>query len=487
MFESAELGAAVSKSEYKRRVEPLRTRLLAAQRALAGTGMRFIVVVGGVEGSGKTELARRLSGWLDPRGLAIEAFWDPTDEEERRPEYWRFWNALPPAGRGAVFVASWYTRPIVERALKELGSGGFDQALDRINAFETMLVGENTVLVKLWLHLTKKEQNRRLEELESDPETAWRVTKRDWRFARKYDRFREISERALARTGTAAAPWTVVEATDRRHRDLAGGDALLAALEAGLARAKAPPPKTAPDRSKPPRPSVLTKLDLTLKLKDEDELERQIVRVGKLARRLGDEDRSLVVVLEGVDAAGKGGAVRRLLDAVDVRAARVHAVAAPTDEESARPYLWRFWRGVPRLGRVAIFDRSWYGRVLVERVEGFCAPEDWKRAYAELAAFEEELAEAGAILCKFWLQISREEQLRRFKSRVATPFKQHKITPDDWRNRAKWAAYEAAAVEMLERTSIPEVPWTLVEAEDKDWARAKVLRTVADRLEAELG
>ena len=205
-----------------------------------------------------------------------------------------------------------------------------------------------------------------------------------------------------------------------------------------------------------------------------------------LSRRLRKEGRSLICAFEGVDAAGKGGAIRRLLGAIDVRNARSMAVAAPTDEERAQPYLWRFWRQLPRLGKTTIYDRTWYGRVLVERVEGFCAKEDWTRAYAEIAAFEEELAQSGVIVCKFWLQISPEEQLRRFKDRVKTPFKQYKITEDDWRNRGKWDAYQAAAIDMIEKTSTPDAPWTLIEAEDKRWARLRVMKTVADRLEQAL-
>ena len=216
-------------------------------------------------------------------------------------------------------------------------------------------------------------------------------------------------------------------------------------------------------------------------------LDKQQARIANLTLRLREERRALICAFEGVDAAGKGGSIRRLLSSIDARNARVMSVAAPTDEERAHPYLWRFWRNLPRLGHATIYDRTWYGRVLVERVEGFCAPEDWKRAYGEIAAFEEELSESGVILCKFWLQISPEEQLRRFKSRVKTPFKQYKLTEEDWRNRGKWDAYQAAALEMIERTGTPESPWTLVEAEDKHWARVKVLRTVADRLEEELG
>ncbi|MFA6028287.1 MAG: polyphosphate:AMP phosphotransferase [Elusimicrobiota bacterium] len=489
MFESAEIGRSVGKKDYARRIEALRTRLLKAQHALAGTRLRLVLVVGGVEGAGKTELARRFLEWLDPRGLRVEAYGDPSDEENERPEYWRYWRTLPASGQGAILVGSWYTRPIVERVFKKTGSGGFDGALDRAMAFEAMLLREDTVLVKLWLHLSKKEQRRRFKELEESPETSWRVTKQDWAFSKKYDRFREVCERALAKTGTPEAPWTVVEATDRRYRDLASCEAVLAALEAGLKRAGAPAPKTAPEKGKPPKVSVLSRLDLSLKAKDgyEGKLLKQQGRIARLARRLREERRSLICAFEGVDAAGKGGAIRRLLGAVDVRNARVMPVAAPSDEERAHPYLWRFWRELPRFGHATIYDRTWYGRVLVERVEGFCPAEAWKRAYGEIAAFESELSDAGAILCKFWLQISPEEQLRRFQDRVKTPFKQYKITEDDWRNREKWAAYQAAVVEMIEKTSQPCAPWTLVEAEDKRWARLKVLKTVADRLEEELG
>ncbi len=489
MFESAEVGRSVDKKEYEKRVVALRPRILKAQQALAATHLRLVVLVGGVEGGGKTEVARRFLDWMDPRGLSVEAYGDPSDEEDERPEYWRYWRTLPAAGRGAVLVGSWYTRPIVDRTFKKIGSAEFDRELDRAIAFEAMLAREGTVVVKLWLHLSKKEQKRRFKELESDKDTAWRVTKQDWAFSKKYGKFRETCERALSKTSAPGAPWTVIEASDRRYRDLAAGEAVLAALEAGLERAAEPRPKGVPDRSRPPKVNVLSRLDLGEKLDDEDgdKFEKQQTRVALLSRRLRKEGRSLICAFEGVDAAGKGGAIRRLLGAIDVRNARVMAVAAPTDEERAHPYLWRFWRNLPRVGHATIYDRTWYGRVLVERVEGFCAEEDWKRAYGEISAFEEELTESGVIVCKFWLQITPEEQLKRFKARVVTPFKQYKITPDDWRNRKKWDAYQAAAVDMIEKTSAPDAPWTLVEAQDKHWARWKVLKSVADRLEEELG
>ena len=382
--------------------------ILKAQQALVGTSLRLVVIVGGVEGGGKTEVARRFLDWMDPRGLRVEAYGDPSDEENERPEYWRYWRTLPPTGHGAILVGSWYTRPIVLRTFKEIGSGGFDQALDRIAAFEAMLIREKTVLVKLWLHLSKKDQRRRFNELKSDRDTAWRVTKQDWEFSKKYDRFRDTCERALTRTNLGESAWTVIEAVDHRYRDLAAGEAVASAIEAALTRVSAPSRQVRCGPREAPKISILSRLDLTKRLKSDHakKFEKQQTRVALLSRRLRKEGRSLICAFEGVDAAGKGGAIRRLLGAIDVRNARSMAVAAPTDEERAQPYLWRFWRQLPRLGKTTIYDRTWYGRVLVERVEGFCAKEDWTRAYAEIAAFEEELAQSGVIVCKFWLQIS---------------------------------------------------------------------------------
>ncbi len=222
------------------------------------------------------------------------------------------------------------------------------------------------------------------------------------------------------------------------------------------------------------------------KKKYEKRLPRLQGRLHALVERLPQAKKSVVLVFEGPDAAGKGGTIRRLTGAMEAGAWEVAAVAAPTDEERGHPYLWRFWRNLPRMGRVTIYDRSWYGRVLVERIEGFAPPSEWQRAYAELNAFEEQLAEQGNIIVKFWLAISQDEQLRRFKDRQVTPYKQYKITEEDWRNRAKWDAYEQAACEMFEKTGTAEAPWVIVEANDKLHARLKVLKAVNEALEKAL-
>jgi polyphosphate:AMP phosphotransferase len=491
VFEAAEVGNAVDKKTYNREVPKLREALLEAQRALAAAPLSVVVIISGVEGAGKSETVNKLFEWLDARGIRTHAMWDPSDEDRERPPLWRFWRVMPPRGRIAILFGSWYTAPIIDREFGRIDDARLDQGLDRIVDLERMLTAEGTLVLKFWLHASKAQQRARFEALEADPKTRWRVTKMDWKFFKRYDSFRAVSEHALRRTSTGDAPWHIVEGHDARYRYLTVGRTLLEQLRARLAEVAAKPKaRAAIVLPEPPAANVLSGLDLARALDEkayEKKIEKHERRVNVLTRRLREARRSAMIVFEGADAAGKGGAIRRLIACMDARLYQVHSVAAPTDEERAHPYLWRFWRNLPRLGYVSIHDRSWYGRVLVERLEGFCAPEEWQRAYGEINAFEEQLVEAGTIVVKFWLQISPEEQLRRFKSRQLTPYKQYKITEEDWRNRKKWKAYQAAACDMIERTSTEIAPWTLVEADDKNWARAKVVKTVAARLEEELG
>ncbi len=490
MFETAEIGNKLSKEDFKKEEPELRTALLEVQRRLAKSNLSVVVVMGGVEGAGKAEATNLLLGWMDARGIEVHALWDPTDEERQRPPMWRFWRVLPPKGRIAVFLGSWYTNPIIERVFSRSSGAEFERAMDRILEFERMLSQEDTVVVKLWMHLSKDLQKKRLEELEADPRQRWRVTKLDWQFYRKVDRFRKFSEQALRRTSTAEAPWHIVEAEDRRYRNATFARTLVQSITERLSALEARPgaPRT-PDRPAPNPVNVLTRLDLKNRMPEKEydrELLRWTARINLLSRRLHEENRSMILVFEGPDAAGKGGAIRRLTSAIDARNYQVISVAAPTDEERAHPYLWRFWRHLPRPGRVTIYDRSWYGRVLVERIEGFCRREDWTRAYEEINAFERQLTEHGVILVKFWLMISAEEQLRRFKDRQLTPYKQYKLTEEDWRNRKKWDAYVAAACDIVERTSNESAPWVLVPAVDKNTARITVMAAVGRALKREM-
>jgi polyphosphate:AMP phosphotransferase len=486
MFENAEIGNAIDKETYKREEPQVRGALLAAQRELPRADFRVIVLISGIEASGRSETVNLLLKWMDARGIETHAVREPTDEERERPLMWRFWRELPRVGRMGIFFGGWYTPPLIDQVLGRAGPLELEQAIDRTVDFERMLVNENTLLLKFWLHITRAEQKKRLKRLEKDPRQRWRVTKRDWQHHKLYDEFRSTAGQLLSHTNTAEAPWVIVEATDARYRNLTVVRTLLEKLQERLGRPAEPAVRKPEVDLKPAPVNVLNRLDLGKKL-DESEYENKLLKyqgkLARLSRRLYDERRSLTLVFEGPDAAGKGGAIRRLTEVLDARNYHHIAVSAPTDEEAAEPYLWRFWRHLPRLGHITLYDRSWYGRVLVERVEGFCAPSAWQRAFAEINAFEEQLTTFGIIVLKFWLAISPEEQLRRFQDRQETPYKQYKITAEDWRNRAKWDAYEAAACDMIEKTTPETAPWILVEAEDKNWARVQILKTVVRHLE----
>ena len=493
MFESAELGHKVSKVMWKKEISALREALLDAQLDLmVSKKFPVVILVAGVDCAGKGETVNILNEWMDPRHIETHALRDLTDEERERPRMYRYWRVLPPKGKIGIFIGTWYSAPLIDNVYGNIKNAELDQQLERILRFEKMLCDEGALVLKFWLHLSKDEQKKRLKSLQKDPKTRWRVTETDWQHYKLYDTFRQVSERMLRSTSTAESPWTIVEGTDPRYRYLTVGKTLHAAMRQRLDMLEEschiepiPPGMPAIDNL-----LLLRTLDLSKKLKKteyENELEKYQGKLNLLTRHPVFKKLSVVVVFEGNDAAGKGGSIRRITQALDARQYRVVSIAAPTEEERAQPYLWRFWRNIPRKSRFAVFDRSWYGRVLVERVEGFCSRGDWMRAYGEINDFEEQMVRKRTVVVKFWLSISRDEQLRRFKEREKVGFKRFKITDEDWRNREKWEEYELAVCDMIDRTSTEIAPWTLVEANDKNYARIKVLKTLCERLEVVLG
>lgn len=487
MFESAELKHRLSDKDYDSEEPTLREALLDAQFDLLDKKERsLLIIVGGVEGAGKGDTINLLSSWLDPRYLDIHALAPPSDEERARPEYYRHFRRLPPKGKIGIHFGSWHSMPIVNHAFKRTSRKEMDSELNRINQMERILAEEGWVILKLWFHLSKEQQEKRLKKLSKDKQQSWRVTDTDWMLFKMYDRFAKVSSRALRETSTDYAPWHIIPGADPNYRHITVGRTVLAALKT----CNEPLPQDAKPVL-PNRPAdglhVLTSLDMSKRLpkkRYEKELEQLQARLNLGLRHKKFADKSLAIVFEGSDAAGKGGAIRRITPAMDVRKYHITPIASPTQEERLYPYLWRFWKHVPRAGHVAIFDRSWYGRVLVERVEGFCSEADWMRGYTEINEFEEQMHERGIEVIKFWLATTPEEQMRRFKEREATGFKRYKITEEDWRNRKKWPEYEWAVHDMVTRTSTEHAPWTLVEAEDKRYARIKVLKTIVERLES---
>ena len=497
MFDSANLDHRFDKAAYAREEPKLRAALLGAQYALKENG-RFpvLILIAGVEGAGKGETVNLLNEWMDPRHILTQAFPEPTDEEGERPPLWRYWRALPPKGKIGIFFGAWHTQPIVERVMGKIDEAGFAQQISEILRLEKMLADEGVLLLKYWFHLSKDQQKKRLKQLEKDPKTRWRVTDTEWDYFKMYNKFIKVCEPFLRKSSTAEAPWIVVPGADPRYRAVTVGRHLLAAMRERLdekpgARAsdKTPPLLASADNLNVLRALQLDQPRVNAMRREAYQKELAIWqgRLNLLSRHPGMRGKSVVAVFEGNDAAGKGGAIRRVTQALDARVYQNISVAAPTEEERAQPYLWRFWRHVPRHGRFAIFDRSWYGRVLVERVEGFCSEADWMRAYAEINDFEQALARNDVVVVKFWLAISKDVQFKRFKLREKIAFKKFKITDEDWRNRKKWDDYEQAVCDMVDRTSTTLAPWTLVEANNKYHARIKVLKTLFNALEASLG
>lgn len=490
MPKAADKRSRLSKKAYDAQVPGLRERLVQLQVELKDAPFKILLILAGVEGAGRGEVINTLGGWLDPRGTETFSFQTPTDEERERPLMWRYWRCLPTCGRIGIYAGSWYTETLLEEARGRKGLAQLDHELRRIRHFEKLLSDNGTLLVKAWLHLSKEAQRERLRALEKNEDTAWRVTPEDWRAHRNYDRLNATAERILHETHRSGARWARIDASDPRARNLAIGQLLVARFEEHrrlLARTAEQPERSErapkPLRASGRRRLLALPLDQKLPEKEyEEKREKWLGRLNRLVRRAHEAHRSVVFVFEGWDAAGKGGAIRRLTSAIDARDVRVIPVAKPTDEEKAHHYLWRFWRHIPRAGMVTIYDRSWYGRVLVERLEGFARPDEWRRAYGEINDFEEQLTDHGIIVIKFWMHISRDEQLRRFRAREGTRYKQHKINEEDWRNRRKWPAYEVAVGDMLALTDTAHAPWHLVPANNKRFARLQILKTACQRI-----
>lgn len=491
MIENIDLNKKISKEEYHKMKEQLEARLASLQREAKEQKVPIIVVFEGFGASGKGYLINKLIHPMDPRGFSVYTTERETEEERLHPFLWRFWTKTPAKGRIAVFDTSWYRKVLVERGEKRISDEQAELAFEEIKNFERQLVDDGTVIIKIFLHISKKEQGKRFDSLLASKDTAWKVTKEDQYCHKHFNRFLTLADEMLERTTSAAAPWTIVEAKQKEFAVIKVLSTVVGVLSTVCnERRQENIQKENKVVFQPPyeemiKTSVLNQVDLSLKISSEEYKER----LKKVQKRLQDIQNQLyekripvVIAFEGWDAAGKGGAIKRLTEPLDPRGYQVNPTSAPNDVEKEHHYLWRFWNTIPKGGHIAIYDRTWYGRVMVERIEGFCTVEEWSRAYAEINEMEEHLYDEGTIVLKFWLHIDKEEQEKRFKERMNNPEKQWKITDEDWRNREKWDQYEEAVNEMIVRTSTTYAPWVVVEANDKYFARIKVLETVADTL-----
>lgn len=495
MFEALQDERTVAKDAFKAAEAQLRQDLIDVQLdLLEKPDFSVIVLISGLDFPGRSAAARRLMNWMDPRHVQLYARFRAREEEMSHPRMWHYWRTLPPKGKVGLFLNSWYDEPVSNYLVGNLKKSEFETQIQQLMRFERMLVQEGALILKFLFYVPKQESRELLKDVADDKITAWKMSDEDLRIAKhlfkEYDHSVGVLEDVLSRTSFDYAPWIPLRSSDPRYRDLTASLTLRDALRRRLSSGQpviASVDDEAPATNKSPERGAMLDLSKTLARKTYRK------RLKKLQRRVsaltvGDrfDRRGLIAVFEGNDAAGKGGCIRRLVAALDPRMINMVPIAGPTDEERAQPYLWRFWRHIPERGRIVVFDRSWYGRVLVERVERFCSEADWQRAYNEIREFEEELSQHGLIIMKFWLAIDRDEQLRRFQARQDTPYKQYKITEEDWRNREKWDDYQLAVRDMVNRTSTPNAPWTMVAANDKLHARVTILETVAERLKEEL-
>ena len=490
MLEKIDLSKKVDKKTYRRVMDEAEEKLGLLQRECKDAGIPVILVFEGMGAAGKGVQINRLIQALDPRGFDVYACDRPTEDEQMRPFLWRYWTKTPAKGRIAVFDRSWYRSVQVDRFDGLTREDKLGDAYQDILSFEKQLCDDGTVIMKFFLYIDKDEQKKRFKKLEGSKETSWRVTEEDWNRNKDFDRYLKMNEEMLEKTDTDYAPWVIIEAVDKDYAALKIVSTVMDRLEYELEHRRPEDEKTAQRQESKTRErfknGVLSGIDLSKSLTEEE----YKTRLKKLQKRLAELHSELyrlripvVIGFEGWDAGGKGGAIKRLISNLDPRGYRVNPTAAPNDIEKVHHYLWRFWNSVPKAGHIAIFDRTWYGRVMVERIEGFCSEAEWRRAYQEINEMESHMANAGAVVLKFWLHIDKDEQERRFRERQANPAKQWKITDEDWRNREKWDQYEEAVNEMLIRTSTTYAPWIVVEGNDKRYARVKVLQTVVDALE----
>ncbi|MDD3278089.1 MAG: phosphate--AMP phosphotransferase [Lachnospiraceae bacterium] len=514
MLEQIDLSKKMSKKDAKVRMEELEAELGRLQRQAKDLNLPVMIVFEGFGAAGKGYQISRLIRALDPRGFSVFSVSKETEEEKMHPFMWRYWTKTPAYGRIAIYDRSWYRKVLIDRFEGITKPKQLVYAYEEINSFEQQLTDGGYTIIKLFLCIDQKEQKKRFDRLLESKSSAWRVTKEDLKRNKHFDEYKQMNDEMLEKTDTDAAPWTLIESMHREFATVKIYTAVISTLQDAIAKRKEELAEKEARKGGPEvvaeaetaetqtaeqggsmlqddvlRTSSLHSVDLSLSLTQEEykkrleELQAEIAQLhGELYRR------RIPVVLgfEGWDAGGKGGAIKRLTEKMDPRGYQVHPTAAPNDIEKVHHYLWRFWRELSKDGHIDVFDRTWYGRVMVERVEGFCSEKDWKRAYQEINDMEKDLYQHGAIVLKFWMQIDKDEQERRFKERMATPDKQWKITDEDWRNREKWDLYEEAVDEMLVRTSTTYAPWIIVEGNNKQYARIKVLQSVVDAIKARL-
>lgn len=472
-------------AELEERLKAARDKLSRQQMLIKEHGLPVLVLFEGWGTAGKGSVLGKVIRNIDPRFFKVATMDVPTEEERRKPFLYRYFVKIPEVGKFMFLDAGWMDEVTGDCLNESLKEKDYKKKIESIKRFERQLTDNGYLVMKFFFQISQKEQKKRIDGLEKDKNTSWRVSAKDNWQNRHYDKCLAVFDRYLNDTNASADPWYIVDAKNKKWAELQVLETLVSGIDTALKNSAMAVPllQNVFPLEKIPKLEEVS-LDKTI---PEEEYRKQLdelqKKLGSLHNKLYRKKVPVIIAYEGWDAAGKGGNIKRITGALDPRGFEVHPIASPEPKEKARHYLWRFWNRLPKTGHIAIFDRTWYGRVMVERLEGFCNENEWQRAYNEINEFEKELSDWGAVIIKFWVQIDKETQLERFNERQNTPEKQWKITDEDWRNREKWDLYEGAVNEMLQKTNTSYAPWHILESNDKKYARIKALKIVIDAIE----
>lgn len=509
MLHNINWDCPVKKEEWKAYIKENEKTLGLLQQKIKALNIPVTILFEGWSGVGKGKIIGELLAVLDPRGVRVHRTEAANEEERKYPWLKRFWQYQPAQGNIAILDHSWYRDISLAQLEDMLTNDEIDHRQQQINYMEKSLVEDGNVIIKVFLQTAPKVQADKLDKLEANPATRWRVKAKDRYQNHNYDAYLKIFSHMMRNTNTKYAPWYIIDGDSTHSANMMLFQTITHQLEDAIAEkekeilakeaaktAKAEDktiakayPIVVDSEIKPLKYTKLKNVDLSKKL-EKEEYDRQLKhyqkRLFELHNILYAKKIPVVIAIEGWDASGKGGAIKRFTQALDPRGYHVVPIASPSALELSHNHLWRFWLEVPKAGHMVVFDRTWYGRVLVEQIEGFCTKDQYARAYDEINHFEKDLHDAGAIIVKFWSHVDADEQLFRFEERARIPEKQWKITDEDWRNREKWDAYEDAANKMFKYTNTSFAPWTILAGNDKKYARVQAIKTLVEAIEARL-
>ena len=489
----------LKKKDISSEINELYSQISRYENIIKSNQIPVIISFDGWAASGKGSLIAKLIKRLDPRFFKVVSNRKPNTQELRKPWLWRHWLNIPKKGEFLILDRSWYRDTVNAYMYGEINKETLKSRLKDINNFERQLSDDGYLLIKFFIHISSKEQKSRLSKLQKSDVTSWRVQKEDIFNHENYDKFLKLYDKMLLNTNTKSSSWHIIPGDDRQCAELTMMRTIVKSIKQFIDcqsnNEKFVQTSEFPvfDYVKPKfelveRPK-LSDVDMGKTLDDEEynkKLKSCQEKLFELQNLCYVKKIPVIIGYEGWDAGGKGGNIKRVAAALDPRGYEVEPIAAPEPSELARHYLWRFWKRLENDGHFTIFDRTWYGRVMVEPIEKLTPEKRAEMAYDEINEFEKVLCDWGAVVIKFWINIDKDEQYRRFKERENTPEKRWKITDEDWRNRGKWDEYEVAVNKMISKTSTVNAPWNIIEGNDKKYARIKALKIIIDSIEKKL-